>query len=221
MRALLVGVALLALAAPAAYAQQADEPTAAAVSGRAEPGSFLVYFAFDRATLDASARQVVAEAADTYKRTGAAQVAVTGYADKAGRAEYNQRLSERRAEAVRRELERLGVESSAVQVAAEGENDPAVPTPDGVPEAGNRRVVIAMPQPAPPPAPPAVAAAPPPPPVVAEPAPAPPERPKRFVFSLGPVTATTSGRRTTARRSPTSAARSSRSAPCRASARWR
>src|SRR4051794_41453500 len=154
MRALLVGVALLALAAPAAHAQQADEP-AAAVSGQAEPGSFLVYFGFDKATLDASARQVVAEAADEYKRTGAAQVAVTGHADKAGRAEYNQRLSERRAEAVRRELERLGVQSSAVKVAAEGENDPAVPTADRVPQARNRRVVIAMPQPAPPPAPPA------------------------------------------------------------------
>src|SRR4051794_13375788 len=183
MRTLLVGVALLALAAPAARAQQADEPTPAAFSGQAAPGRFLVYFAFDKATLDASARRVVAMAADEYKRTGAAQVAVTGYADKAGRPAYNQRLSERRAEAVRRELERDGVESSAVQVAAEGENDPAVPTADGVPEARNRRVVIAMPQPAPPPAPPpAVAAAPP---VMAEPATAPPpERPKRYVFSL-------------------------------------
>src|SRR3954453_7701701 len=135
MRTLLIGVSLLALAVPAAHAQQADEP-AAAVSGQAEPGSFLVYFAFDKATLDASARRVVAKAADEYKRTGAAQVAVTGYADKAGRAEYNQRLSERRAEAVRRELERLGVEISAIQVAAEGENDPAVPTADGGPRPG-------------------------------------------------------------------------------------
>src|SRR3954467_9755148 len=107
MRTLLVGASLLAPAVPAAHAQQADEP-AAAVSGQAEPGRFLVYFAFDKATLDASARRVVAKAADAYKRTGAAQVAVTGYADKAGRAEYNQRLSERRAEAVRRELQGAG-----------------------------------------------------------------------------------------------------------------
>src|SRR4051795_2790467 len=188
MRTLLVGVSLLALAAPAARAQQADEPTPAAVSGQAEPGSFLVYFAFNKATLDASARRVVAEAADEYKRTGAAQITVTGHADKAGRAGYNQRLSERRAEAVRRELERLGVQASAIQVAAEGENDPAVPTPDGVPEARNRRVVIAMPQAASPQAPPAVAAEAPPPLVGAAPAAAHgAERPKRFVFSLGPV----------------------------------
>ena len=223
MRTLLIGVSLLALAAPAAHAQQADEPAAAAVSGQAEPGSFLVYFGFDKATLDASARQVVAEAADEYKRTGAAQITVTGYADKAGRPAYNQRLSERRAEAVRRELERLGVPASAVQVAAEGENDPAVPTADGVPEARNRRVVIAMPQPAPPPAPPAVAAETPPPPVggragrraAARAAqalrvqPRPDLRPQ--LPGAGPRDHRT-----------TSAARSSRSAPCRASsARWR
>src|SRR3954452_20838130 len=108
MRTLLVGVALLALAAPAARAQQADEP-AAAVSGQAEPGRCLVSFGFDKATLDASARQVVAIAADEYKRTGAAQVAVTGYADKAGRPAYNQRLSERPGRAVRRGHERAGV----------------------------------------------------------------------------------------------------------------
>src|SRR3954452_25598133 len=188
MRTLLVGVSLLALAAPAARAQQADEPTPAAVSGQAQPGSFLVYFGFDKATLDASARQVIAMAADEYKRTGAAQINVTGYADKAGQAEHNQRSSERRAAAVRRELERLGVQASAIQVAAEGENDPAVPTPDGMPEARNRRVVIAMPQAAPPQAPPAVAAETPPPPVGAALAAAHgAERPKRFVFSLGPI----------------------------------
>src|SRR4051794_39666240 len=96
MRALLVGASLLALAAPAAHAQQGGEPPAAAVSGQAEPGTFLVYFAFNKATLDADARRVVAEAADEYKRTGAAQITVTGHADKAGRAGYNQRLSERR-----------------------------------------------------------------------------------------------------------------------------
>jgi hypothetical protein len=187
MRSLLIGVSLLALAAPVARAQQADDPVAT-VSGQAEPSSFVVYFGFNKANLDASARQVIAMAADEYKRTGAAQISVTGYADKAGQAEHNQRLSERRAEAVRRELERLGVQASAIQVAAEGENDPAVPTPDGVPEARNRRVMIAMPQATPRQAPPAVAAETPPPPVGAAPAAAHgAERPKRFVFSLGPI----------------------------------
>jgi hypothetical protein len=188
MRTLLVGVSLLALAAPATHAQQADGLTATDVVGQAGPGRYLVYFGFDKATLDASARRVVAMAADEYRHTGVAQIAVTGYADRAGRAEYNQRLSERRAEAVRRELVRDGVEGSAIQVAAEGENDPAVPTPDGVPEPRNRRVVIALPEAAPPPAPPPAVAAEAPPPPPPDPPPArEPERPKRFVFSLGPI----------------------------------
>ena len=189
MRTLLVGVSLLALAAPAARAQQADEPAAAAVSGQAEPGSFLVYFGFNKATLDASARRVVAEAADEYKRTGAAQIAVTGYADKAGRPAYNQRLSERRAEAVRRELERLGVPSLGRPGGRRGRERPRRPDRGRRargPEPPGRDRDAAAGAPAAPP--PAVAAAPPPPPVAAEPAAAPPpERPKRFVFSLGPI----------------------------------
>src|SRR4051812_1347554 len=112
MRALLVSISLLALAAPAAHAQQGGEPPAAAVSGQAEPGTFLVYFGFDKATLDANARRTVAEAADEYKRTGAAQIAVTGYADKAGRPTYNQALSERRGRARLRSLATLGAPTS-------------------------------------------------------------------------------------------------------------
>src|SRR4051794_19744289 len=186
MRTLLIGVSLLALAAPAARAQQADDPVAT-VSGQAEPSSFVVYFGFNKATLDASARQVIAMAADEYKRTGGAQINVTGYADKAGQAEHNQRLSERRAEAGPHELERLGVHASAIQVGAQGEDEPPPPTPDGVPQAPTRRVVIARPQATPPQAPAAVAAATPPPPVAAAPAAHGAERPKRFVFSLGPI----------------------------------
>jgi hypothetical protein len=166
----------------------------AAMSEQAGPGDFRVFFGFNKATLDANGRRVVAEAADAYKRTGSAQITVTGHADKAGRPAYNQALSERRAEAVRRELERHGVQAAAVQVVADGENDPLVQTADGVPEAQNRRVEITMPQ-TPPPAPPAVATTPPPvamtpppPPMTAQAeAPPPSNRLGRFSFTLGPV----------------------------------
>ena len=187
MRALLLGASLLALAVPVAHAQQAGEPpAAAAVSGQTEPGRFLVFFDLNKATLRPDARRTVAEAADEYKRTGAAQLTVAGHADRSGRPDHNQALSERRAEAVRRELERLGVPAAAIQVAAQGEDDPLVPTAEGVREPRNRRVEITVPQPPPPPAPPAVAAAPPP--VTAEAAPArEPERQGRFTFTLGPI----------------------------------
>ena len=126
-----------------------------------------------------------------YQRTGAARLSLAGHADSSGDEDYNRRLSERRAEAVRAELARLGVPEGAIAaVVAQGEDVPLVETADGVREARNRRVEIEVPQP--PPSPPVAAAAPAP----VEPPPAPPppepedeeeEGPSRFSFTLGPV----------------------------------
>jgi hypothetical protein len=187
MRSLLIGVSLLALVTSAAHAQRSDDPTAPAVSGPVEPGRYLVFFEFDRATLTPDGRSVVAEAAQEFQRTGAAVITIGGYADRSGSEAYNRRLSERRVEAVRRELVRLGVRDDAIGAAAQGETDPLVPTADGVREARNRRVEIEVPQPAPVerPAPLVVAE-----PVPAEPVQPPPvaeEEPERFTFTLGPV----------------------------------
>ena len=150
MKRLLVGISLLALVAPAvAYAQQPAEPATAAISGRIAPGKYLIFFKFNQATLTPDAVQVVGEAAQEYKQTGAARIAVTGYTDLSGSPAYNQALSERRASAVQAELVRLGIPASVVTAVGEGENDPLVPTADGVREARNRRVEIEIPQPPP------------------------------------------------------------------------
>jgi hypothetical protein len=187
MRNLLIGVSLLALAAPAAYAQGADAPTDAAVSGRVEPGRYRVFFELDRATLTPDARSAVSEAAQDFLSAGAARVSLAGHADRSASEAYNQRLSERRVEAVRRELVRLGVPDGAIAMVAEGETDPLVQTVDGVREARNRRVEIEVPQPAPVERPaPAVVAAPVPAEPV-QPARVAEERPDRFTFTLGPV----------------------------------
>jgi hypothetical protein len=187
MRSLLIGVSLLALAAPAAYAQGADTPTDAAVSGRVEPRRYLVFFELDRATLTPDARSAVSEAAQDFLSAGAARISLAGHADRSASEAYNQRLSERRVEAVRRELVRLGVPDGAIAMVAEGETDPLVQTADGVREARNRRVEIEVPQPAPVERPaPAVVAAPVPAEPV-QPARVAEERPDRFTFTLGPV----------------------------------
>jgi hypothetical protein len=177
MRKLLVGAALLALIAPAAHAQQSGGQENIANPSQVEPGQYLVFFAFDEATLTAEARQVISEAAAEYQRTGAARVTVTGHTDTAGPAAYNLELSQRRAEAVANELIRQGVPAGSITTVGRGEEDLLVPTADGVREARNRRVVIEFPVP---PAPaPAVAEAP------AEPPPAEESPLKRFTFTLG------------------------------------
>jgi len=178
MRKLVIGVAALALLAPAAHAQQSAAPVSAA---QTEPGRFLVFFGLDQATLTQQGAEVVAQAAEEYDRTGAARIAVTGYTDRSGSESYNLALSQRRAEAVERELVRQGVPAPVIAVVGKGEIDPLVPTADGVRDPRNRRVEIEIPQPVPAPAP-----APAPAPVAVAPEAGPPPAPK-WTASLGGV----------------------------------
>ena len=69
---------------------------------------------------------------------------VIGYTDTAGSAAYNRRLSQRRAEAVTDALVAQGVSRDSIDVQWHGEDELPVPTADGVAEAENRRVSIAM-----------------------------------------------------------------------------
>ncbi|HEX2449856.1 MAG TPA: OmpA family protein, partial [Gemmatimonadales bacterium] len=92
MKALLVGVALVALTVPAAYAQEVPPPEIAS------PGEYRVFFAFDRADLTEADRQMIAQAAEDYRRTGTARITATGHTDTSGSAAYNLELSQRRAE---------------------------------------------------------------------------------------------------------------------------
>jgi hypothetical protein len=176
MKTLLVGVALLALTAPAAYAQQVSSPEMAGL------GQYRVFFAFDRADLSEADRQIINQAVEDYRRTGTARITVTGHTDTSGSAAYNLELSQRRAEAVASELVRQGVPATEIATVGRGEEDLLVPTADGVREPRNRRVEIVVPQP--PAAAPAPAAEAPAPAPMPEPA---PEEPRRFTFALGPV----------------------------------
>jgi outer membrane protein OmpA-like peptidoglycan-associated protein len=183
MRWLAIGVAAGALLTPLAEGQAQTSPAVVAPAGSAEATSFAVFFGFDSAELDAAARQVVAEAAAAYRQSGEAQVSVIGHTDTSGPADYNLRLSERRAEAVQAALIREGVPATSIVTIARGQEDLLVPTADGVRQPENRRVEILVPRPSPAPAP--VAELPPepaPPPVEPE-----PEQPDRWTFALGPV----------------------------------
>ncbi len=67
---------------------------------------------------------------------------VAGYTDLSGSAGYNQRLSERRANAVAEAFARLGVLRGDMAVSGHGIDDPRIPTSPGVREPQNRRVEI-------------------------------------------------------------------------------
>ena len=106
--------------------------------------TYLVFFDWDRADLTARAREIIAEAARNSKTVAATRIEVAGHADRSGTPQYNQRLSQRRADAVAAELVRNGVSRNDITVTAFGESRPLVPTADGVREPQNRRVEIVL-----------------------------------------------------------------------------
>jgi len=129
------------------YAFNAAPPPPPPVTPAAAPAparTYLVFFDWDRANLTDRARQIVAEAAQNSRVANVTRIEVSGHADRSGSPQYNQRLSQRRADAVAAELERQGVPRNAMVIQAFGESRPLVPTADGVREPQNRRVEIVL-----------------------------------------------------------------------------
>jgi len=117
-------------------------PPAPAVA--AAPDTYLVFFDWDKSNLTPEALGIIRTAAANAKKTGSARIDVTGHADRSGPADYNMRLSRRRANNVKAELVRQGIPAGSITVYAKGETDPLVPTPDGVREPQNRRAQIVI-----------------------------------------------------------------------------
>lgn len=108
----------------------------------AAPRQFLVFFGFNKATLTNDAMRVISEAAAAAKQDGTAMIKVVGHADSVGSPDYNQRLSERRAGAVRGALVDQGIESAKITASGKGETELLVQTGDNVKEPQNRRATI-------------------------------------------------------------------------------
>jgi OOP family OmpA-OmpF porin len=106
---------------------------------------FMVFFDWDKSTITQAGMQVIQQAADAFRAGAPVQIQVTGYTDASGSVGYNQRLSERRANAVAAALTRFGVPRQSMAVGGRGKNDQRVPTADGVREPQNRRVEIVFP----------------------------------------------------------------------------
>ncbi len=106
--------------------------------------TYLVFFDWNRADLTDRARQIIGEAANASRTARATRIEVAGHADRSGTPQYNQRLSQRRAEAVASELVSRGVSRNDIGVTAFGESRPLVQTADGVREPQNRRVEIVL-----------------------------------------------------------------------------
>jgi len=110
------------------------------------PDIYIVYFDWDRSDIRPDGAAVIADVIADAATLGAPPISVTGHTDLSGSAEYNMGLSLRRADSVRDALIAGGVTPDQITTAGRGEEEPAVPTADGVREQANRRAEIIIQQ---------------------------------------------------------------------------
>src|SRR5437899_4057004 len=112
--------------------------------GKAEPLVTLhgPQFDFNKATLKPAGKKMVDEAVTVMKDKPSMRVSVEGHTDSIGSDAYNQRLSERRAHAVRDYMVSQGVDAARISVKGCGKTKPIASNKTEAGRAENRRVEI-------------------------------------------------------------------------------
>lgn len=101
-----------------------------------------VHFDFDKSVIRADAVPVLDEAVATLKGDGGIAVIVDGHTDSVGTDAYNERLSKRRADAVRDYLVKHGIPAAHVRTEGFGESRPVASNDTADGRAQNRRVEL-------------------------------------------------------------------------------
>ncbi len=104
------------------------------------PKSFIVYFDFNKSSLNGAANAVISQIAASAYSAKPGSIAVIGHTDRAGSNDYNAGLSKMRAARVAKALTERGL--SQVKTSSYGETKPWMGTADGARQALNRRVEV-------------------------------------------------------------------------------
>ena len=103
---------------------------------------FEIHFDFNKAIIKPEYDDIIRKLVDVTQANRNVKISVVGHTDTSGSQSYNYALGGRRADAVQKMLIDRGVPSSQIVAVSAGEEDLKVPTPDGVPNAENRRVRV-------------------------------------------------------------------------------
>ncbi|MGC3874119.1 OmpA family protein [Halomonas sp. GXIMD04776] len=103
-----------------------------------------VTFDFDSSELTGAARQALNDASAVMREYPETRITVAGHTDSSGAEDYNQRLSQRRADAVGNYLMQGGVARQRLNIVGYGENQPIASNANEQGRAQNRRVEITL-----------------------------------------------------------------------------
>ncbi|AJR08010.1 peptidoglycan-associated lipoprotein Pal [Photobacterium gaetbulicola] len=101
-----------------------------------------IYFKFDNAEIQPDYQDMLTAHAEYLRDNAEVKVIVEGHADERGTPEYNIALGERRANAVAKYLQALGVSASQISIVSYGEEKPLVLGHTEADYAKNRRSVL-------------------------------------------------------------------------------
>jgi OOP family OmpA-OmpF porin len=112
-------------------------PTSEKVSYSAD-----AFFDFDKAVLKPDGKAALDELTSKLQGMNPEVIIAVGHTDSVGTDAYNQKLSIRRAESVKRYLQSKGIESNRIYTEGKGEKQPVASNQTGAGRAKNRRVEI-------------------------------------------------------------------------------
>ncbi|NBX92620.1 MAG: peptidoglycan-associated lipoprotein Pal [Proteobacteria bacterium] len=104
----------------------------------------VVYFGYDSFTLTGEGRDALKANADWMKANPSARIQIEGHCDERGTVEYNMALGDRRANAAKTFMTKLGVEGSRIDTISYGKERPADMGHSESAWAKNRRAVFVL-----------------------------------------------------------------------------
>jgi peptidoglycan-associated lipoprotein len=107
------------------------------------PVTIQLYFVLDTTNLTPASRAELPKLLDLIRQRPAPEVVIIGHTDRSGDPPYNYELGLRRANAVRRQVEAIGVPDELITVGSHGGTNPLVPSTRPY-EPRNRRVEITV-----------------------------------------------------------------------------
>ncbi|MGY0615395.1 OmpA family protein [Vibrio sp. FJH11] len=132
------------IVAPIVEPEPEPEPVAVMKTHKEEYGSGT--FEFDSSKLTPTATERLDNFVNHLNEYPQANVEITGYTDSSGPAAYNQKLSERRAQAVADYLTGSGIDAGRLTVSGMGEENPVADNSTKEGRALNRRVEVVVPE---------------------------------------------------------------------------